>query len=816
MTNVVGYNSSATMTINGTEVAIPSAIGIVEKGTTLTGECTAFDTEALASGIAAYLLNTNAAGTCKWGQNLGSEAKDAYPIMNSDKQVYLNGNVQLNCIYHLLAGSPTNDASSTGTLAETRTHGDIVTASKAATCVKAGLAEHHECSLCHTIFTDANGTEVKTDLSDITIAATGEHEWDEDQTVRECKNHCGHFKVELNSGTEADPHLIYTADELRWFANWVNGDLTIDEEGQPIFHADAHAKLMADIVYNENVLDTDGNLNTAQAKFFNTWSPIGRFGACDYAGVFDGQGHTVSGLYFQTNKSVFGYALFGTNKGTIKNVGVADTYFHALSSVSGICADNMGTIENCFSFCTLKAAYNIGGICGLNAGTVNNCFSAGKLLLEEYSYCYGGICGINYTKDNETTYTPVVTNSYYLSGMAPSAVYEETDTENVKAMTAAQFKSGEVCYLLNNTKTDGTQAWYQNLAAEGGDAWPVLNNTGNNTVYALKDYACDGTTVTRSYYANTSTGITAPHEYKLSDNADENGLYGLLCSKCSHAKDGIKFIKDFNKAGENLEVAVAQDGTYSVADLTLCDNSEARLYNCPVELKVGTLHYTRSYAHDSFAPLYVPFAMSQSDWASDFDVYAINNFHERENAEGTGYDVTLEVKRITEGNTLANKPYVIRPKSYNAEAPEMTIDLSNVTLQPKKSNSISCSSMSYTYTFTGIYDETLLGTDGHTDYAMSQGAMWQAEENATLKPQRWYLNVASRNGYGESQTNGGMQVARCLRIVVGGEGEATGIDDIRVISHPAAPQGIYDLTGRRLAKEPSKGVYLINGKKIIK
>ena len=62
LTNTVGYNSSAKMTINGVVVESPSAIGKVNEGVTITGECTAFDTDALKNGIAAYLLNSNAAG----------------------------------------------------------------------------------------------------------------------------------------------------------------------------------------------------------------------------------------------------------------------------------------------------------------------------------------------------------------------------------------------------------------------------------------------------------------------------------------------------------------------------------------------------------------------------------------------------------------------------------------------------------------------------------------------------------------------------------------------------------------------------------
>ena len=60
----------------------------------------------------------------------------------------------------------------------------------------------------------------------------------------------------------------------------------------------------------------------------------------------------------------------------------------------------------------------------------------------------------------------------------------ESQVINVSSKTADEFKSGEVAYLLNNSVSDGTQAWYQYLAAEGGEAYPNLNNTdkGNTTM----------------------------------------------------------------------------------------------------------------------------------------------------------------------------------------------------------------------------------------------------------------------------------------------------------------------------------------------
>jgi hypothetical protein len=43
---------------------------------------------------------------------------------------------------------------------------------------------------------------------------------------------------------------------------------------------------------------------------------------------------------------------------------------------------------------------------------------------------------------------------------------------------------------------------------------------------------------------------------------------------------------------------------------------------------------------------------------------------------------------------------------------------------------------------------------------------------------------------------------------------ATGISEIKTTA--TAPTRIYDLAGRLLVEEPSKGIYIKNGKKIIK
>ena len=59
-------------------------------------------------------------------------------------------------------------------------------------------------------------------------------------------------------------------------------------------------------------------------------------GYSGYKGTFDGQGHTISGLYFNDVDASY-VGLFGGNCGTIKNVGVVDSYFCGSNYVGGVC-----------------------------------------------------------------------------------------------------------------------------------------------------------------------------------------------------------------------------------------------------------------------------------------------------------------------------------------------------------------------------------------------------------------------------------------------------------------------------------------------
>ena len=164
-------------------------------------------------------------------------------------------------------------------------------------------------------------------------------------------------------------YLIGNAAELYGFADLVNnGNKT------------ANAKLTADIVVNENVLDANGEANTGD---FVQWTPIGNV---FYSGTFDGQGHTISGLYVSGDSHRVGLIGKVNGSATIKNLGIVDSYFNSsgnfLGSIVGyVDSQSSVTLANVYSTSTVAGDNYVGGLVGgdgFGSVTIINSYFAGK------------------------------------------------------------------------------------------------------------------------------------------------------------------------------------------------------------------------------------------------------------------------------------------------------------------------------------------------------------------------------------------------------------------------------------------------------
>lgn len=171
---------------------------------------------------------------------------------------------------------------------------------------------------------------------------------------------------------------ISTAAQLAGLAQLVNGTATRkvqNEEGNEVDESinaqnfeGCKITLTADIQLNNVAVPTSGN----------QWTPIGT-SRRKFAGTFDGQGYTISGLYI--NKASTYQGLFGhiTKDAVIRNLivtGKVDA--DKQTNVGGIVGATAGraTIQNCgfYGAVTAKAGTATGGVVGSSNGKAYNCW----------------------------------------------------------------------------------------------------------------------------------------------------------------------------------------------------------------------------------------------------------------------------------------------------------------------------------------------------------------------------------------------------------------------------------------------------------
>lgn len=171
-------------------------------------------------------------------------------------------------------------------------------------------------------------------------------------------------------------------------------------------------KLTADIVDNKNVT-IDGQLNVADTAFFQEWTPIKNF-----RGTFDGQGHTISGLYYDDGYEVSAglFASIGDeyelSTVSIKNLNIKDSYFKAASWVGSLVGLSRKKtdlfVENVTSESIVEAKIyqanqvngtKVGGLVGYFFGESDACRTLEmvnvihKGRLSSTSECAGGLIG---------------------------------------------------------------------------------------------------------------------------------------------------------------------------------------------------------------------------------------------------------------------------------------------------------------------------------------------------------------------------------------------------------------------------------------
>lgn len=322
------------------------------------------------------------------------------------------------------------------------------------------------------------------------------------------------------------------------------------------------------------------------------------------------------------------------------------------------------------------------------------------------------------------------------------------------------------------------------------------------TSYAFND---------KAVFSDTYTQTLPALGHNMSEDVTFNDSKSIYQKGCTRAD--CDYHDYYATSDGSIEAKPNDDASaFTVEAFTLND---ATVYNSQAEFTVKELTYNRSFAHDKWQAVYVPFELKCDQIPADYEVATINNFHEFEQKDGS-FNTVLEVKPVKNSITIpALTPCLIRLKQAPETAEAKTLQFTNVSFAAAADKKIDCASVTRYYQFLGTLNAKT-GFDTTSDFVINEGELWKAGSDTELNPQRWYLNASDRTG---SELNPSVQLSRIAIHVIGGD-ETTDIDGIYVKTDTedvsSSRQGIYDLQGRKLSEEPTSGIYIKDGKKYVK
>ena len=189
------------------------------------------------------------------------------------------------------------------------------------------------------------------------------------------------------------------------------------------------------------------------------WTRIGTWPG--YSGVFNGQGHRITGL----NISAATTELFGllNVRGVIKNLQLIDVNLYGSSgSAAGIVEQNEGQIIACSVTGEISAYGRTCGIADLNYGSITACWFDGTLK----DYESGAIVRYNYN---------TITSCYWGGNAGQGVFRNHGGTVDATKVDGATVKWQTAVEGMNPALTDNDYQW-----ALGTNGLPVLKRNNNN------------------------------------------------------------------------------------------------------------------------------------------------------------------------------------------------------------------------------------------------------------------------------------------------------------------------------------------------
>lgn len=206
------------------------------------------------------------------------------------------------------------------------------------------------------------------------------------------------------TGTKLSPYIILTAEQLARLSFLVNAS----EKA----YSGKYFKLGADILLNKGkVIDSKGAL-VADSTKLHKWTPIGN-SSVSFDGNFDGDGHTISGMFINTTSTHNG--LFGNSQGTVQNLTVDNSWVYGGKYTAGVVGvlRGAGIVRNVVNKAPVMGLSDI--VAGVVAATSYDYSKRGKIENVENDAPIQGkklVAGIIASSDNGLDISNAINNGY--------------------------------------------------------------------------------------------------------------------------------------------------------------------------------------------------------------------------------------------------------------------------------------------------------------------------------------------------------------------------------------------------------------------
>ena len=347
-------------------------------------------------------------------------------------------------------------------------------------------------------------------------------------------------------------YLISSPDELMWVDK--NAKMTDS------------AKLLADITINEDVSGSDA---TSQ-KY--KWTPLGT-DSSKYTGTFDGNGHTISGLYI--NSTAANTGMFGRigSSAVVKNLTLANSVIRSTKNYTGAITgyiDDAASVTNCHTKNSVQitAAKYTGGITGYqdDTSTLTRCSNAAEVTGANN---VGGISGYNWSKSSAS-----LTDSYNRGSVSGSNL--------VGGICAQIYIGGTVSdvYNLGTVQATGTAGTPTAGGITGVFRWGTIKSAYNAGIVKATAKGGVAGRLEASSSSRTVQNVFYSDEYEAVGNL--NGCTIQNGTAIAKTSDGLKaltsedlgggFAADTNGINSGYPVLAWQNGTAKSDDPEKDDN----------------------------------------------------------------------------------------------------------------------------------------------------------------------------------------------------------------------------------------------------